>query len=227
MVGAVVSEEKMHEFVPLVEREVWKLSTWLCGEFMIGDLESYGLEALWRGLLSYDPDKGDLRRYLAYEVRFGIIDEVRRTHCYVYGCHIKRDGQRMFARVLREQRRQSSEFSREVSLQAAAAHIGVDEALAVRLNILGGGILEDGWRPLHALTPEEQLLKKEQSVFVRKGVRQLPLSVQRFVEAYYFEGASMSCIAARHGVTECAVSLGCKRGRKQLRRWMERQDGCN
>jgi RNA polymerase sigma factor (sigma-70 family) len=78
-VTATEREDAILAHLDLVETIAWGIHR-RCRLFDVDDLRSAGLVALVQGVDKFRPERGELRQWLSYQIRYGIIESARRRN---------------------------------------------------------------------------------------------------------------------------------------------------
>ena len=216
MSGAVPADRRREDIVqshmPLVGHLVREMLTRVPAHVNRDDLLSAGYAALVHAARGFDAARGvPFARFAAARVRGALLDELR-------GLDWASRSVRQRARRTDSARQElTAELGRTPTIQEVAERLGCtvedietaddDVRRAVVFSLQGFATASaDDMVTEPSAGPEEMLIRRERTGYLRHAVEALPDRLREVVQSYFFEERPMARIAEDLGVTESRVS---------------------
>jgi len=216
--GAVLPDEAIRAYLPLVRRVVQRLAIRKPPQVELDELVSWGIEGLLDAFKKYDARKqAAFATYAQFRIRGAILDRLR--------------GMDWVSRSVRQKASMLEKTYRrlEGTLGRPASEEEVAEALGLTLPALHALLSEIGQMSLFSLEdlgvgpgqervnleklldgdgtdPIQALLSRERVDLVSEAIRRLPDKERTVIALYYHEGITMKEAGAVLGLTESRVS---------------------
>lgn len=198
--------------LPLVHYVVAEVAARLPRHVSRADLESAGMAGLAQTARSFEPSRGiPFERYASQRIRGAVLDELRSRDWATRGVRARA---RTVATVTDKL---LAELGRQPTAAEVAAHtgVGVAEVDGLANDIHRAIVLsyhtiveagDEHLIPPDAVTPEVEILDREQRAYLIDAVTALPERLRRVVVGYFFEELPMAALAAELQVTESRIS---------------------
>ncbi len=210
-----ISDEQIVEYLPLVNRIVNNVVSYLTGPLSKDDLVSAGTIGLVKAARDYDPSKNaDFKTYAYIRIKGAVIDELRKWS------FTPSDVSKQIDQV----HELAIEMSEELGVTPSDEELAQRAGITVeRLNKLYEGSRKKNFLSIHGVTddapspgmslmspgqpmPDARLQHQEMVEILANAIQELPDNARRIIILYYDQQLTMKEIAEVLGVTESRVS---------------------